>query len=117
MEICFQQKKKKTFALYLSDHGEDVFETVDFTGHSEVIGTKPMFQIPFLLWSNNKNEIERMRPFSNRKYMTDNLIYAIADLANISFVNFTPEKSIFNDSFELRDRIVKGNVDFDIYFK
>ena len=100
-------ENEKTFALYLSDHGEDVFETVDFTGHSEVIGTKPMFQIPFLLWSNNKNEIERMRPFSNRKYMTDNLIYAIADLANISFVNFTPEKSIFNDSFELRDRIVR----------
>ena len=109
-------KLERTFALYFSDHGEDVFETVDFTGHSEVIGTKPMFQIPFVFWSNNKSERDKLKAYSDRKYMIDDLIYSIADLTNITFSGFIPEKSIFNDSLELRPRIVKNDIDFDNHF-
>jgi len=109
-------KTEKTFALYFSDHGEDVFEVVNFTGHSEVIGTKPMFQIPFIFWSNNKKELDKLKPYSNRRYMTDDLIYSIVDLANITFLGYTPEKSIFNDSLARRSRVVRDNIDFDEYF-
>jgi heptose-I-phosphate ethanolaminephosphotransferase len=108
---------EKASLIYFSDHGEDVFETVDFTGHSETIGSNPMFQIPFIFWSNNKVELEKYKDYSDRKYMTDDLIYSIADLANLSFKGFDNKKSIFSDSFIERTRIIRGNVKYDSFYK
>jgi len=34
--------------VYFSDHGEEVYQTVDDKGHTESDGTKPMYDIPFL---------------------------------------------------------------------
>ncbi|MBL4667659.1 MAG: sulfatase-like hydrolase/transferase [Flavobacteriales bacterium] len=106
-------KDEKAYAIYISDHGEDVFETVNFTGLSESIGSEPMFQIPFVYWSNNKSNIEKYKEYSGRKYMTDDLIYSIADLSNITFSKMRKEKSIFNDSLQNRRRIVKNNINYD----
>ncbi len=111
------KKDEKTFILYFSDHGEDVYETVDFTGHSEVIGSRPMFEIPFIYWSNDKSKIDKFSKYVNRKYMTDDLIYSIADLTNLSFNGDDKTKSIFNDTLQPRERIIKNNIDYDNYFK
>jgi len=43
-----------TFVLYFSDHGEEVYDLVDFTGHTEKDGTRNMFEIPFILWVSDK---------------------------------------------------------------
>ena len=109
--------QEKVSAIYLSDHGEDVYETVDFTGHSEVIGSQPMFQIPFIYWSNDKNNIQKLKKYADRKYMTDDMLYSIADLANINFKGMEKRRSIFNDTLDVRKRIVKDNVDYDGLYK
>lgn len=108
---------EKQQLLFFSDHGEDVYQTVDFNGHSEAIGSYPMFEIPFVFWSNQKSELEKYSPFTNRKYMTDQLIFSIADLLNISFDGMQEENSIFNPNFQVKQRIVKQHMDFDAEIK
>lgn len=108
---------EKQQMIYFSDHGEDVYQTVDFNGHSESIGSYPMFEIPFVFWSNNKNELEKYKPFADRKYMTDDFIYSVADLLNITFEGMKSENSIFHPTFQTKQRIVKQHIDFDVEIK
>lgn len=108
---------EKQQMIYFSDHGEDVYQTVDFNGHSESIGSYPMFEIPFVFWSNNKNELKKYKPFADRKYMTDDFIYSVADLLNITFEGMKSENSIFHPTFQTKQRIVKQHIDFDVEIK
>lgn len=108
---------EKQQMIYFSDHGEDVYQTVDFNGHSESIGSYPMFEIPFVFWSNNKNKLEKYKHFTDRKYMTDDFIYSVADLLNISFEGMKSENSIFHPTFQTKQRIVKQHIDFDVEIK
>lgn len=113
-----KQSNLNSFVLYFSDHGEDVYETIDIACHTETKGTKPMYDIPFVLWRSekfkqNKNEFI----FDvNRKLSTENLIYTLSDLSNIKFKEFDPTKSIINKKFIQRERILSNNIDYDIFF-
>ena len=109
----------KAFALYLSDHGEDVYETLNFTGHLESNGSKPMYDIPFVLWQSDKFKKDNSEFIFdiNRKYSTENLIFTISNLAKITFEEFDATKSIVNKSFVEKERLLSNNIDYDQFFK
>ncbi|WP_435414158.1 sulfatase-like hydrolase/transferase [Polaribacter aestuariivivens] len=119
----FIQELKKTnsksYLLYLSDHGEDVYETLNNAVHSLEIGSKPMHDIPFLIWKSKKYNAESKNFIwdKNRKYSTENLIYTIADLSQIDFTEFNPEKSIVNPKFKEVKRIISNNRIYEDVFK
>lgn len=114
-----EKTKSSSFVLYFSDHGEDVYETIDQACHTQEIGTKPMHDIPFILWkskkyiSNNTNRVWDI----NRKYTIEHLIHTITDLSNITFDQFTPEKSIVNPHFKEVKRIIKNGKYYEDLFK
>jgi heptose-I-phosphate ethanolaminephosphotransferase len=103
--------------LYFSDHGEELFRTMDFYGHSNEIGSYPMYEIPFLYWSNSSINLSKYRSYIERKYMTDDLIYSVADILDIEFDGMNYERSLFNDAFIPKNRIVNRVVNFDKEFK
>lgn len=39
----------KSFVLYFSDHGEEVFDDIDMSGHNEDVYSKNMYDVPFVL--------------------------------------------------------------------
>ncbi len=113
-----RSKQNKSYVLYLSDHGEDVFETSIKAFHAEGIKSKYMYDIPFILWrskiftqSNSLIKID-----TKRKYMTDDLIYSIADLSSVSFDEFNEKKSIFNKNFKPEKRIILDSLNYDDIF-
>ncbi|MEX2597818.1 MAG: sulfatase-like hydrolase/transferase [Salibacteraceae bacterium] len=106
------------FGLYLSDHGEDVYEQFDCACHTETKGTEPMYRIPFLLYLSNKYKADSTMVFDvNRPYMMDDLFHSVAHLANISNELTEPGRSIFSIDFKPRKRIINGIDDFDQKFK
>lgn len=115
---ALKPKDEKSWLLYLSDHGEDVFQVNDFFGHTESKSTYPMYDVPFILWQserfaeNYKFNFEIKRP-----YMLDDLIYSVSDLMGLYFKGFEPERSIFNDSFVPRNRLINEGKDYDSIFK
>ena len=104
----------KSFVLYFSDHGEDVYDKMNNFGHAESFRTKPMFEIPFILWTSPDFLKNKSFVFdTNRKYMLDDVIYSIADIADIKFNEFEAERSIFNNSFKVRKRLVVDSIDYE----
>lgn len=109
----------KSFALYFSDHGEDVYETIDIACHTESKGTKPMYDIPFILWRSNKfkSDDNKFKFDISRKYSSENLLYTLSELSGVSFKEFEASKSLVNKNFVERERPILNKIDYDIYFK
>ncbi|MCO5254550.1 MAG: sulfatase-like hydrolase/transferase [Bacteroidia bacterium] len=110
------QTEEEQHLIYFSDHGEEVYQTMNFEGHADAIASQPMFEIPFIYWSNQSEKVQEYQGYTNRAYVSDNLIYSVADVLNISFGGMTPEKSIFSAAFIAKPRMVKNGQDYDKLF-
>jgi len=111
-------KNEKSYVMYFSDHGDEVFQDIDFVGHSEYHGTNPMYEIPFIVWTSEKLKefypnMDLLPGFLDRKYMLDDLIHSFSDLSQIRFNQYQPERSIFNPQFLYRNRMLNSRVNFD----
>ena len=108
----------KSFVLFLSDHGEEVYKDRNMAGHNEAIPTKDMFDIPFMLWRSDKYKHGKMLSINfDRKYMIDDLFHSLSDLLSISSLEVDSTRSIFNRGFKDRKRIILDSVDYDTFFK
>ena len=117
--------KQNDLLLYLSDHGEAVFDSPDnaMLGRSEGKPTAPMYTVPFIVWTsaqwraNNSDDLQSNR---GKPYSSSNLIHTWADLAGLSFSEFDPRKSLVSDAFVERPVLIgnpyepKSLIDFSL---
>ncbi|WP_223444586.1 phosphoethanolamine transferase CptA [Pseudomonas sp. BF-R-19] len=101
------------FLLYLSDHGEDVFDSVGHStlGRNENKPTAPMYTIPFMAWASPKWRAAHdwnLAGDLSRPYSSSHLIHTWADLAGLSFDELDRSKSVVSDSFKPRPLMI-GN--------
>ena len=110
--------ESKSYVVYFSDHGEDVFETMDMAGHNEINGSKPMYEIPFIIWRSDKfKQYNRKFVFdTNRKSTTEDLLFTLSDLSNITFKEFESSKSLVNENFVEKKRLISNQLDYDTFF-
>ena len=108
---------KKSFVLYFSDHGEELFKDYNMAGHNEDISTKDMYDVPFLLWQSEYfRDHMQLESVLDRPYMLDDLFHSLADLLEISAQEVDLERSIFSSKFKNRKRIILKNSEYDSYF-
>ncbi len=114
-----EKTNSKSVVLYLSDHGEEVYETLNKNGHTETNGSKPMYDIPFILWRSKKflETSEDLTVELDRPYSSEDLPYSLANLAGIKFKRYVKEKSIFNAEFTIKDRMILNNKPYEEIFK
>ncbi len=108
-----------SYMLYLSDHGETVYDTGDTSGHLDTTNFEPdLITIPFTLWISRdyRNafpaETNRWTAYLCRSYQSDKLIYSLATLSHVNFKSNLPEKSIFSEQYQQFARHY-GNFDYD----
>jgi len=99
------------FLLYLSDHGEDVFDSAghDTLGRNEARPTAPMYTIPFMAWASPKWRETHDWNFASdlsRPYMSSQLIHTWADLAGLSFDELDRTRSLVSDNFKPRPLLI-----------
>ena len=95
--------------LYFSDHGEEVFDSQVYAGRSFEKISPSMCQIPLILWRNTA--FEMANPLSidtNRQGCTDDIIYAMMDLLGVDYAMYDAKRSIFNDKYQAKTRVVQG---------
>lgn len=112
-------ENKSSFVLYFSDHGQEVYDDINFSGHTidEKI-TRSMYEIPMFLWVSEKYKLKNGINFNiNKKYMTDDMFHSIADISHVYSDQVDLTRSIFNINFKDRKRIIKDTINFDTYFK
>lgn len=101
------------FLLYLSDHGEDVFDSQGHgtLGRNEGKPTAPMYTIPFMAWASPKWRENHDWNFAgdlSRPYSSSHLIHTWADMAGLSFDELDHSKSLVSDDFKARPLLI-GN--------
>ncbi|WCO03004.1 sulfatase-like hydrolase/transferase [Psychroserpens ponticola] len=117
--IIEKVKAKQTisYVTYLSDHGDEVYDTKDFLGHNEYHATRPMYEVPFIVWFSDlyKNKIGNYnnRAIVQRPYILEDFIYSFSEISQIQFKGFDERKSIFNPNFTKKTRWIKKNIDYD----
>lgn len=118
--IIDKVKKVNTnsYVAYFSDHGDDVYDVEDMAGHNEYLGTKPMYDVPFIAWfsekyKNRRSSFKVTDSIQNRKYNLEDFIYSLAELSNIRFQKMDSTRSVFSQNFVERPRLIKNGVDYD----
>lgn len=115
-EIIKRFADKDCLLVYLSDHGNEVYDGRDFCGHSgENLRNRHMVEIPFVVWGSEKFWAKRpelkQRVFAakDRPFMTDDFIHFLLDITGIKTTSYDPTKSVINDNFnEKRVRMYGG---------
>ena len=121
--INVAKKRQFSSVLYFSDHGEEIYDEINFHGHvadTEVDSklTKNIFEIPFLIWRSEKMQNRKDLFFEpKRRYMTDDLFHSLAHLLGISAKEVDLKRSIFSHSFASKKRILGNNIEFDTQFE
>lgn len=105
-EIIKRFADKDCLLVYLSDHGNEVYDGRDFCGHSgENLRNRHMVEIPFVVWGSEKFWAKRpelkQRVFEakDRPFMTDDFIHFLLDITGIKTTSYDPTKSVINDNF------------------
>ena len=96
-EIMNLFKDENAVIVYLSDHGEDVFDSSnDFAGHSikgNEISERVGREIPLMCYTTHRFREKhpalqlRIENAVNRSYRTDSIMYTIMDIAGVETVN------------------------------
>jgi heptose-I-phosphate ethanolaminephosphotransferase len=121
----FSGSRANGFLLYLSDHGEAVFdpEQPEVLGRNEAAPTAPMYTIPFMLWRSPQWRAEHPQELGaglGRPYSSSSFIHTWADLAGIRFDEFDASRSLVNAAFQPRPLLIgdpyqpKALIDFSL---
>lgn len=120
-EIIKNFSQEDAIILYISDHGEELFNEINNFTHAN---TQEGLEIPFIVWCSERfkeKHFEKYKSIQNAKhkpFMTDDLIHTILDLCDIESKDYDKKRSLFNKNYEeKRQRIILQNyvspVDFD----
>ena len=88
--------------LYLSDHGEEVYDTRDYMGHDFMLSSRHIVDIPFLLWISpsyrnmRARDVEQWRQWTERPSVSDTLCYILS-------VDFQPApRVLMGEDYDLK---------------
>lgn len=118
--IIEQFSNDEAIIFYISDHGEEVYDTRDYAGHGDIMISKHNLEIPFMIYVSPKlaqkypDLMDKIHKAQHLPFMSDDFIHAFLDLIGIQTKDFIPQRSLFNDAFDPnRVRIVGGTRDYD----
>ncbi len=96
-----------SYLLYFSDHGDEIYESIDFSGHAEENPTKSMHEIPFFIWMNKSYKMKfNGKYLPNNSYSLGNFFHTLSDLNHIRFKEFDSTKSIFHPQDTIAKRVI-----------
>lgn len=116
-QIIEQVKNFDAIVIYISDHGENVYDEKDYAGHDEINPSRSMIEIPFVIWTSESfrtNHSELEKKFSaavDKPFMTDDMIHFLLDMMKIETPNFKENFSPLSENYNSeRQRIYSGKI-------
>ncbi|EAL4710964.1 hypothetical protein DO002_01115 [Campylobacter lari] len=115
-------KDKEAIIVYISDHGESVYEYRDRAEH--FVTSRFTAEIPFFFIvsdkfkQNNPELVNRIIKAKDRPFMIDDLIHTMTSIGGIKVEDYDPARDVLSDEFNSnRIRIFNGEVDYDKVLK
>lgn len=103
-----KEKNQKTAMIYLSDHGEELYDYREFAGHAYEKVSPPMCEVPFIVWlsPNYKRNRTDLIFDTTRPYSTCDFIYSLSDLTGLKYEGYDDSRSLFSTQFKPEQRYV-----------
>ena len=118
-EIIRRFEDKNAIVIYVSDHGQEVYDEVNFASHGGERPYRHIIEVPFVIWTSPKfresyPELEaRIASSVNRPYMTDDMIHTVLDIMGIETPEYDPAKSIINPNFDSSRKRIYAGMQYD----
>jgi heptose-I-phosphate ethanolaminephosphotransferase len=101
--------------IYLSDHGEALGETGQFTGHIDGPAPKQVYQIPLffvlsddVIHSIGDHSFEKFKENLHKKFEANGMIHTMLSLYGIGHNHWRSEKSLFSGDYKEWPRFCDG---------
>ena len=122
--IIEHYKNTNSVIVYLSDHGEDVFDYQTEIGRClEKEVSMPImrhqFNIPFFVWCSDlykerhKDIIENLEAALQKPFSSDNICHLLFHLAGIKTKHYIPTRDIINPTYKCPIRLINDVIDYD----
>ena len=119
--IINRLKESKAVVVYVSDHGEEIYEQDDFIGHGNA-AMRPQIdyqlRVPMFVWMSNSymeafpDTAKNVASRSGAPCISDDIGHLLIELTN-EHVAFDKTRSVINDEYITPRRIVLHSIDFD----
>ncbi len=125
-QIISLYDQENTIVVYLSDHGEEVYDYRDNLGRDDWnMGGDPkqvlrwQYMVPFMVWCSDRyaaahpDRIEQLRQAIDRPAMLDNVCQILFHLAGIQTGYYHPDRDVLSASYTYPKRIINETIDCD----
>ncbi|WP_442616165.1 phosphoethanolamine transferase [Prevotella multiformis] len=117
--------KTNAVIVYLSDHGEEIYDYRDSKGrvsaapgqYKELL--KYQYGIPFMIWCSDTYKrkhpqvIRNIKAALDKPFMTDNVCQILFDLSGIQTKYYVPQRDLLSPKYKIRDRILGNGDNYD----
>lgn len=111
--------------VYLSDHGEEVYDYRNFVGRSHEENKtqqalKYQYNIPMVVWCSDKfmklypEKTTSIKKAINKPFLSSNISQMLLSLASIKTPFYREDKDILNKQYQCGKRIIQNKKDYDI---
>ena len=116
---------KPAVMVYLSDHGEEVYDYRDSEGRvspetgMEVQALKYQYEIPLVVWFSNSfikrypNIVTATRKAKDKPYMSDNICQLIFHVSGLKTIYHKPERCPLCEQYRPKHRMIADGKDYD----
>lgn len=122
-DIINKFENENAIVVYLSDHGEEIYELSNYMGHGTACSSddcRYQLDVPFLIWMSKKyretypDMVTKIEDCKDLPISTDDLPHALMDIAGIETKDYVPELSFLNPKYNAkRHRIIMAGFDYD----
>ncbi len=121
-------RQRNAVILYLSDHGDEVYDYRDVVGRThepvkQKQALKYQYEIPMVLWCSDQfiqrhpNTMQNIRRAILRPFSSDNVPQLLMGLSNIHSSFYEPQKDVLSNQYHCGKRIVQNTTDYDEVMK
>lgn len=117
------EKFKETDAclIYLSDHGEEIYDIDDYMGHGNAHTRDPRYQVriplfvfPFKKFKESEPQlVERIKKYSTNPMTQDDFCHFLLDIAGIRNQWYDETRSAVNPNYLIKNRIILNSINYD----
>lgn len=124
-KIIETYREKNAVLVYLSDHGEEVYDYRDSKGRKEVDDDKVsqylqfINEIPFMIWCSDRYKalhpqiVEDITKAVDRPFMIDQVPQVLMHLASVKSVYYNAEQDVLSPKFKRHRRVLLSGYDYD----
>ena len=97
---------KKAVVMFVSDHGQNLFDASDNMLHGSPLPYKSEFHVPFFMWfsdeyiTDNRDKVENAIKNKDKRLTSENIFYTLINLSDVNFESNDLSKSIISDDFQ-----------------